>query len=807
MPAPSNHPLIAELPEGIGERSRIPGQRDSALTGEFVLYWLHHAMRAHENPALDAAVAIANHRQLPLLVYQAVPERAPYASDRHHTFVLEGARDLQRQFRKRGINYSLHVERRGHRRKPLSALAERAAVVVTEDLPVRPWQGWTDKLATAISTPLVRVDTACVAPMLLVGRSYDRAFQFRQATQQLYEDRLDRDWRVVDLVGRDSVIDLPFEPVDLRNEDLSQLISECEIDHSIGRVPHTPGGTTAGYDRWNAFRRTGLIDYDRRRNDPLAHGTSRLSAYLHYGMVSPFRIARECSESGTRGSDKFLDELLIWRELAYAFCFYRSHHETLNALPKWAQDTLDKHSIDPRPVIHSWETLARGRTGEMLWDAAQKSLLIHGELHNNVRMTWGKALLEWTRDPETALSMMIDLNHRYALDGRDPASYGGILWCLGQFDRPFPPARPISGTIRTCSTADHAVRLDPERYLNHTTRSVSQPNFSVAVIGAGISGLMCARTLLDHGIDVKVFEKARGVGGRMSTRRTEDGLQFDHGAQYFTVKDARFERYVKSWMADGVVDRWDSHVVTLNDGSWEPRQQDSSRFVAVPGMTALCRHLAADLHIQLRIQVAPPVYRNGQWRLADREGTTLGDFDCVISTAPASQSMQLLEACPVLQDKIGQSVACGCWAAMIAFERSLELPFDGAFVRNSPLGWIACNTTKPGRPAGNECWVLHADAEWSTDHLESQSETVFNQLVDAFWKSTGCRPRQTIWSAIHRWRYARFEEPLKVACLFEIESRLGACGDWCNGPRVEDAFLSGVAMAGRVLSSVTQNGG
>ena len=180
----------------------------------------------------------------------------------------------------------------------------------------------------------------------------------------------------------------------------------------------------------------------------LACGTIRSSTeqvvYPHTCTTAWSRhcdIAREASESRTQGADKFLDELLIWRELAYAFCFYRQDHESLSAVPAWARDTLDEHKRDPRPALHSWETLARGRTGDKLWDAAQRSLLMHGELHNNVRMTWGKALLNWTPDAQSALAMMIDLNHRYALDGRDPASYGGILWCLGQFDRPFPPAR------------------------------------------------------------------------------------------------------------------------------------------------------------------------------------------------------------------------------------------------------------------------------------------------------------------------------------------------------------------------------
>jgi len=182
------------------------------------------------------------------------------------------------------------------------------------------------------------------------------------------------------------------------------------------------GGSAAGYARWQHFKLDGLKAYAKRRNDPLRDGTSRLSPYLHYGMVSPMRIAREAAASETAGAEKFLDELLVWRELAYNFCFFNHDLDSLAAVPDWARETLAEHESDLRPSSYSWETLARGKTGDRLWDAAQRSLLMQGELHNNVRMTWGKALLDWTPNAAAALSMMLDLNHRYALDGRDPAS-------------------------------------------------------------------------------------------------------------------------------------------------------------------------------------------------------------------------------------------------------------------------------------------------------------------------------------------------------------------------------------------------
>ncbi len=795
----SDRELLREFPH-LAERTRALRIVLEQVSGEFVLYWLHHAMRAHENPALDVAVAISNRLRLPLLVYQSLPESYPYASDRHHMFILEGARDLEQQFHERGIAYVFHLERREQQGPHLRALCDRAAVLITEELPVQPWRTWTDHLGSTTDTPILCVDTACVVPMQLVGKAYDRAYQFRKATQTLYDERLHRPWQDVQSRQTAPTLELPFEPLCLSTSKLSEIIAECEIDHTIAAVPHTRGGSAAGYARWEQFKADGLESYAKLRNDPLVDGTSRLSPYLHYGMVSPLRIAREAAESQTEGAEKYLDELLVWRELAYAFCFYRREHGSLAALPAWARETLAEHESDSRPALHSWETLARGKTGDALWDAAQRSLLIHGELHNNVRMTWGKALLHWTRDAQTALEAVIDLNHRYALDGRDPASYGGILWCFGQFDRPFPPAQPILGTVRGRSTDEHAKRLDPDRYAKHTTRPLYRSRLRVAIVGAGIAGLMCGRTLVDHGIEVKVFEKSRGVGGRMATRRTSAGPQFDHGAQYFTVRDARFDRYLKSWTHDGIVAPWEGRIATLANGQLAWKENKTPRFVGVPGMSAVCRHLATDLDVEFQVRVHPPRRIDNTWWLTDEQGKQLGEFDCVITSAPAPQSAELLGAVPGLQQLAQSAQMSGCWAAMIAFEKELDLPLDGAFVDQSPLSWIARNDTKPGRNAAQECWVLHASPEWTTQNIEIDSELALTQLLNAFWQATGIAARTPSYSAIHRWRYAIPTEPLDHRCLIDSELRIGACGDWCSGPRVEGALLSGMAMAGRVLA-------
>ncbi len=794
--------LQESLPPALAERTRRIGSKHEASAGEWVLYWMRTAIRTEENPALNVAIEFANQLGLPLLVYQGLSERYPFSSDRHHTFILQGARDVQAAFAERAISYALHIERHGHHGPHLKTLAQRAAVVVTEDMPTEPLRSWTVGLSRKLHCDLFAVDTACIVPSRLVGKSYERAFEFRNSTKKLYAERVsvgpnDSEPRT----SCKSSIALPFEAVDLQDADIASIVSQCEIDHSIGPVPHSIGGTIAGYRRWRSFQDSGLNTYDQRRNHALLDGVSRMSPYLHYGMVAPMRIAREAAAEGSKGAEKFLDELLIWRELAYAFCHFRRDHGRISAIPRWARETLAEHETDPRELL-SWETMSRGRTGDSIWDSAQQSLLIHGELHNNVRMTWGKAILNWTSDAKQALSRLIDLNHRYALDGRDPASYGGILWCLGQFDRPFTPAQPVFGTVRTRSTEQHAKRLDPIAYRRKVSRPLWNPMPTIAVIGAGISGLMCARTLADHGCDVTVFEKSRGVAGRMATRRTADSLSFDHGAQYFTARDERFKQYVQSWIDIGLVVPWKSRIVVLDKGVIKAEKTGDTRYVGIPGMSSIGKHLAVDLNVQLQTQVSAATRSGSRWVLAGDAGVELGGFDVLVVSVPSHQAAPLLPETSELRKLANTIKMNGCWAMMLAFEQPLDLGFDGAFVHHSPLAWIARNNSKSGRMAERESWVVHASAEWSEQHIDDSPDQIKNNLLAEFWAAVGRTKVEPTHLDVHRWRFAIPCEPLSDRCLFDDRTMIGACGDWCGGPRVEGAFLSGMAIAGRILGRI-----
>ena len=808
--------MLESLPEHLLERTRIHDEKviGDAKAQDFVLYWMRTAVRSDENPALDVARWIANRQGVPLLVYHAISQHYEYASDRHHTFMLQGARDVQDQFAKLGISYAFHLATCDDHEPHLVTLANMASVVVTEEMPVDPPRRFLNALKHKTETPIVSVDTACVAPMQLVKKAYTRAFQYRSATKKIYAERLTRAWPATDVETKPfDFSKLPFEPLDLQSADLAGLVAQCEIDHAVGPVMDTVGGSTAGYRRWNGFQQKKLVRYAKQRNNALLDGVSRMSSYLHYGMVSPFRIAREAAAIDNAGSEKYLDELLIWRELAYAFCYHREDHDSWSAIPEWAQETLQQHASDSRETTYSWEQLARGETNDEFWNAAQKSLLLQGELHNNVRMTWGKAILNWKRTPQQALSTIIDLNHRYALDGRDPASYGGILWCLGQFDRPFEPEQNVIGTVRPRPTARHASRLDTNDYRSKVTTLRFAPVPNVAIIGAGISGLFAARTLQDHGIKVTVFDKARGVGGRMSTRTIGErgsGLTFDHGAQYFTARDPRFIRYVDSWIEQGVVGSWpdkaigsDQKIVVIENGKIKSESDSDKRFVAVPTMNSICKHLARDVDVRVQTRITNVDSVDEGVELKDASGNSLGKFDRLIVSAPAAQAAELLVNFPELAEKISKVEMNPCWATMVAFDEPITNQWSGAFLHGSFISWAARNSTKPGRNRDAEHLVIHANPEWTEKHWEDDPDEVSQAMVSEFWKVTGISPVPVIHLQSHRWKYAIPVDPSEARCFADDSAVTIACGDWASGSRVEGAFLSGMAAAGRILGTLS----
>ena len=324
----------------------------------------------------------------------------------------------------------------------------------------------------------------------------------------------------------------------------------------------------------------------------------------------------------------------------------------------------------------------------------------------------------------------------------------------------------------------------------------------IAVIGAGISGLACAAALAEAGLAVQVFEKSRGLSGRMSTRRADD-WQCDHGAQYFTARDPAFRAEVQRWIAAGAAAMWEPRLrVYAGPGAanWTPHVSSVERFVGTPGMTAPGRLLARGLQVHTEVCITGLRRDVAQWRLHSADGLIDGDFDAVVLALPAPQAQALLgDVAPALAALAGSVTMRPAWALMLRFDTPLALPFDAAFVNAGPLRWVARDASKPGR-GPQDVWLLHATPDWSAPRLEWPPEQVADALQDAFVALGGARAEQ--WQ-LHRWRYADTERTLGQACVWDLERGLGLCGDWLQEDKVQGAWRSGRALATEVLAAAT----
>ncbi|MGU3464850.1 NAD(P)/FAD-dependent oxidoreductase [Methylobacterium sp. C33D] len=306
---------------------------------------------------------------------------------------------------------------------------------------------------------------------------------------------------------------------------------------------------------------------------------------------------------------------------------------------------------------------------------------------------------------------------------------------------------------------------------------------TVAVLGAGMAGAAAARRLAEAGLDVRVFDKGRGVGGRMATRQVGE-MQFDHGAQFMRAHGPAFAAELDRWARRGVVAPWSA----------------ADRYVGVPGMTAPVRDLLAGLPVSSAATIVRLRRSGARWHVEDASGTVHGPFDGVAITFPAPQVATLLAASGVGLPDIGRASYAPCWSLMVA----TDAPSPDILVEPhaDPIALIARDSAKPGRPAGSRLTV-HATPSWSRRHLEASREAVVAALLEAAEDVLGLALRPSHAEA-HRWRYAQVETALEKPCLYDPDLRLGAAGDWCLGARIEAAYDSGEALALSLLADLSR---
>jgi len=427
------------------ERERVQRLNNEPIrSGKYVLYWMQAAQRAVGNPALTFALALAREHRLPVVVAFGLTPRYPEANLRHYAFMLAGLRETAAVLRERRIRFTLRI---GDPPQVALALAREAAALVTDRGYLRHQRAWRAEVATKAPCAVFQVETEAVVPVeLAYPREAASAAVLRRRIQTLLPQFLRHLPELEPSVPAQD-LELPGPEADPAGD----VLAELAIDRSVPPVD-LPAGTEAARRRLARFLEEKLPRYHLDRNDPTKEGTSGLSPYLHFGQISPVEVALRAREVGGPGAEAFLEELIVRRELAFNFVLYNPRYDAFAGLPAWAQDSLRRHANDPRPALYTPEELEEGRTDDPLWNAAQAELRRTGKIHGYMRMYWGKQFLLWTQDPQEAFRLALHLNNKYALDGRDPASYASVGWCFGLHDRPF-PERPVFGRVRSMTGA------------------------------------------------------------------------------------------------------------------------------------------------------------------------------------------------------------------------------------------------------------------------------------------------------------------------------------------------------------------
>lgn len=477
-------------------RIRDVNQAEVNPDGNYVLYWMIAYRRTEWNFSLQRAAWWAEKLGKPLVVFEALRVGYQWASDRLHTFVLQGMRDNYEALADAPVLYYPYVEPEQDADKGLlQALAGDAAVVVTDDFPCFFLPRMVKAVGRRLPTKLEAIDSNGLLPMSAADREFTRAYSFRRFLQKEIKPHLDVSPNANPFAKKSfpaadgkliADIQKKWPPIEKETLDApADFIAGLPIDHQVEPVD-TVGGSGAARKQWRWFLKHGLPRYAEERNNVESECVSQLSPHLHFGHLSVHEVFYDLANAenwapskispkitGSRegwwnmgaNAESFIDELVTWREVGYNMCHQREDYDQYESLPDWARQTLEEHAGDEREYVYTLEQFENAQTHDDLWNAAQRQLLRDGRIHNYLRMLWGKKILHWSKSPQEALKILIHLNNKYALDGRNPNSYSGIFWCLGRYDRAWGPERKVFGKIRYMSCDSALRKLNLKGYL------------------------------------------------------------------------------------------------------------------------------------------------------------------------------------------------------------------------------------------------------------------------------------------------------------------------------------------------------
>ena len=435
---------------------RRAGEPDAG--GKCVVYWMQHAQRAEDNPALDVAVRLGNEIGKPVVVFFAPVPFYPNANLRHYRFLADGIPHIAQGLKRKNIGFVF----RSYPDHSLLKFCDevRPSIVIGDEDPLREPEQWRRRAVELLRVPFWTVDANVVVPSRLLLKEQFAARTIRPRIHKLLPAFL--------VPNKTANARFPWNHTVGSQSALSadDFIAKWNLSQSPGRVSVRAGSPEA-IRVLNHFVRTGLRDYPENHNYPEVGGTSHLSPYLHFGQLSPIRVALavQQAEAPQKAKEAFLEQLIVRRELAVNFVRYNPAYDSAGCLEPWANRTLAEHARDKRPVLYTDAQLENAETHDPLWNAAQKQMAITGWMHNYLRMYWAKKILEWSPSIAAAYQRAVVLNDRYELDGRDPNGYAGIAWAIvGKHDRAWSD-RPIYGKIRYMSFASTSRKFDSKRYI------------------------------------------------------------------------------------------------------------------------------------------------------------------------------------------------------------------------------------------------------------------------------------------------------------------------------------------------------
>lgn len=425
--------------------------------GKYVLYWMQASQRIQCNLALTEAIRKANDMQLPLRVFFHIDSHFPEANYRHFLFLADGIRECMQGVQQLGIRFEISGNSPEECFRKYFA---EATLIITDKGYLRIQREWRENLAVQAPCQIIEVEDNLIVP---IGSASHKAEWSARTIRRKLMEKLE--YFISDAyVAQPELLhrELP-DPENERNNEIIIRQTLEEVRQNAWLTPvATQGGEKKAHLLLSDFIRDKLRDYSVNRNVPSLAATSFLSAYLHFGQISPLQIAGEIYLE--KEASVFIEQLLVRRELAHNFVWYTPDYDTYGCLPAWCRRTLAAHITDPRPYIYSSEQLEKAETHDPCWNAAMHEMINTGYMENTMRMYWGKKIIEWTPVPEEAHQQMLFLNNRYFLDGRDANSYTGVNWCFGLHDRPWTP-RPVFGTVRYMNQAGLLRKYDMDSYI------------------------------------------------------------------------------------------------------------------------------------------------------------------------------------------------------------------------------------------------------------------------------------------------------------------------------------------------------